>query len=662
MKKIMLFVNNRFAPVLLQFYILFAAFFLTRLGLLVISWPVVDAHPLPLLEIFVIGFLFDFIASVYFSIPLILYCWLVPQKIFIKRVNTILLYVYFFISTFLILFNVISEYFFWQEFQVRYNFIAVDYLIYTNEVIANIKQSYPIYTIVIILLLITTAILFLLKRPIQKFKHATQRFGERTLIALSLLLIAVACYFYGNERWENFSTNKIDNELAGNGLYQFGYAFRNNTLSYKQFYKNIDDSEAFATAKNMLADSGATYISNNPFNLSRNIITNGPAKKLNVVLITIESLSADHIGYFKGRLPYTLDAGVKDTLGHSTYLTPNFDSLIDKSLFLTNFYASGTRTVRGLEAVSTGIVPTPGQSVVKRLPTREGLFTIGSVLKNNGYDTKYIYGGNSFFDNMGDFFSKNGYEVIDEDAIAKKDIHHETAWGVCDEDLYTLALKEMDKTYATGQLFFHHLMTVSHHRPYTYPRGRVSINPNIKRREGTLQYTDYAIGKFLQQAKTKPWFANTIFVIMADHCASSSGRTDMPLNRYHIPCWIYAPNIITPGKYEKLTAQIDILPTILALLNISYPSRFYGKNIFTKTPADERALMVSYQDVAYVKNNQMVVLSPQKKVKMYKPDFKTGDVTVIPVNNNLVKEAISYFQTASYLLDSSLYKSFPKNK
>jgi phosphoglycerol transferase MdoB-like AlkP superfamily enzyme len=161
--------------------------------------------------------------------------------------------------------------------------------------------------------------------------------------------------------------------------------------------------------------------------------------------------------------------------------------LIDKSLFFEHFFASGTRTVRGLEALSLAIPPTPGQSIVKRMPTRKDMFTIGNVLKSKGYDTKFIYGGNAFFDNMGAFFGNNGYSIVDQSDIPKKNIHHETAWGVADEDLFTQAITEMDKSYASGKLFFDHIMTVSNHRPYTSPLpnkyGRARLNIPIGRLE-----------------------------------------------------------------------------------------------------------------------------------------------------------------------------------
>ncbi|HTE12468.1 MAG TPA: LTA synthase family protein, partial [Chitinophagaceae bacterium] len=292
----------------------------------------------------------------------------------------------------------------------------------------------------------------------------------------------------------------------------------------------------------------------------------------------------------------------------------------------------------------------------KRLPTREDMFSMGNVLKARGYDTKYIYGGNAFFDNMGAFFGDNGYTIVDQGDIPAKDIHHETAWGVADEDLFTLAIKEMDKSYAAGKLFFDHIMTVSNHRPYTYPEGRIDIPPSRQVREGAVKYTDWAINKFLQDAKTKPWFANTIFVIVADHCARVAGKMEIPVMDYHIPCWIYAPAIITPRIENKLTAQIDLAPTLLGLMNLNYTSKFYGYDMLKLEAGKERLFMGTYQNVAYARNNKMVVLSPQKKIEMFTVDFITGAQTKIPLEDSLVNEAIAYYQTASYLFKHGLYK------
>src|SRR4029077_14863388 len=178
----------------------------------------------------------------------------------------------------------------------------------------------------------------------------------------------------------------------------------------------------------------------------------GPEKKLNVVLISVESFSADFMQMF----------------GNTENITPYLDSLAQHSLVFTNLYATGTRTVRGLEALSLCVPPTPGQSIVRR-PNNENLFSLGRVFAEKGYETKYIYGGYGYFDNMNYFFANNGYEVADRSRLSDNEIDYENIWGVADENLFTLATREIENTLAKGKPAFAHIMTTSNHRPYTYP-------------------------------------------------------------------------------------------------------------------------------------------------------------------------------------------------
>ncbi|ULQ56417.1 LTA synthase family protein [Flavihumibacter rivuli] len=627
---------------------------ISRTALLVSGWPEVSLRPLQLLGVYGIGLFYDLIAGWYFALPVFLLVWLLPVRFQRSKFGLVLMKSVLLLSILLLVLNAFAEWFFWQEFNVRYNFIAVDYLIYTNEVLGNIWQSYNIPLVIAGVLLLTFLVWFFVRKRVVA---PSGKVGPVTHISVLLMVVTIGLgdFVWVDEGLRNFSDNKLNNELAGNGMFQFGSAFRKNEMSYEDFYPTEDTSKVFTTLHQLLQTPGARFVSNEPQELGRSIEPAGAGRKYNVVLISIESLSAEYLDYFKEYHNRIYPDYLIDELGYAPKLTPNLDSLINESLFFTQLYASGTRTVRGLEALSTALPPTPGQSIVKRLPTRSGLFTLGSVLKQNGYDTKYVYGGNSFFDNMGDYFGKNGYAVIDEDAIPEDSIHHKTVWGVCDEDLYALAEKEMAISYASGKPFFQHIMTVSHHRPYTYPEGKVTVPPKFQRREGALQYTDYAIGKFLQAMRGKPWFNSTIFVIVADHCADSGGRTDMPLNKYHIPCWIYAPGIVKPGKFERLTSQIDLDPTIMGLLNLPYTSRFFGYDVFKLEPGRERLLLVNYQDVAYVKNDKMVVLSPRKQVRMFRPDYRTGAVVPIPKDPKMIEEAIAYFEGASYLFSHNLF-------
>ena len=465
------------------------------------------------------------------------------------------------------------------------------------------------------------------------------RFKNRTLYFFILLLFPLSAYFLVNNKFKNISDNNYVNELAGDGIYEFGAAFWHNEINYSQFYKVNDDKQNIKLLRSLLNQKGSTFI-NDSMNIERKIISDSPEHKWNVVLISVESFSGDFLKHF----------------GNKENITPFLDSLIPHSLFFENFYASGTRTVRGLEALSLAIPPTPGQSIVRR-PHNEDMFTMGAVLKDKGYDVKYIYGGNSFFDNMGYFFGNSGYQVIDKRDIPEKRIHHETAWGVADEDAFDISLDECDKSYAKGKSFFNHIMTVSNHRPYTYPDGKIDIPSSSQSRSGAVKYTDYAINKFLKDASKKPWFNNSIFVIVADHCASSAGKTDLPINRYHIPCFIYAPALVKPGIESRMTSQIDLAPTVLGLMNLQYSSKFMGFDINKCVSGDERIFISTYQDMGFLKHDTLVILSPKKMVRMFKTDPISGATIPIPLSNNLINEAIAWYQGASFLYNSGFYKS-----
>ncbi|RZM26600.1 MAG: alkaline phosphatase family protein [Pedobacter sp.] len=625
----------RFGPVLLAVILLCTASLVTRVSLLVYSSASFEWSFINLLKVFFIGLLYDLAAASYAIIPLILYLWIFPSRWYGKKLNRIVLIVYLFVIVITLLFNVASEWIFWEEFSVRYNFIAVDYLVYTTEVIGNIRQSYPVNTLLMILLILSAFITYLLRKKVWQSDVLPMRFGMRSRFLLILLIAPIATFFLVNHNWKNHSRNQYVNELSGNGMYDFGFAFWHNQLDYDTFYKTIPIKKALSIIRKNLEFVPGDQRDRNTI---RNITADSVEKRMNVVMISVESLSAAFLGSY----------------GNMQGITPNLDSLAKEGLLFTNLYASGTRTVRGLEALSLCIPPTPGQSIVKRQDNKN-LFTLGSVFRSKGYNSRFIYGGYGYFDNMNEFFSQNGYEVTDRNALSEKEIHYENTWGVADEDLFTLSLRELDKDYKNRRSFFAQIMTVSNHRPYTYPEGRIDI-PSHTGREGAVKYTDYAIGRFIREAKLRPWFKNTLFVIVADHCASSAGKVELPVDKYHIPMIIYSPGHIRPGRFEKLVAQIDIGPSILGLLKFSYQSKFFGQDVFKMKDEHQRAFISTYQSLGYIKNNKLVILDPNKKTSTFIPDFKTGASKSIPAQEWLTNEAIANYQLASYLYSSRGYQ------
>lgn len=588
-----------------------------------------------LLGIFFIGLLSDLITAVYASIPLILYLWLIPEKIFRKKGHQSTLFMIFIFIVFSLVFNGIAEWLFWDEFSARFNFIAVDYLVYTTEVVGNINQSYPIGLLITLAALISGLVVYMLHSTIKRSDNVYLSFKKRSLFLGVYALIIVSIFFAFNNKYHRFSDNAYVNELAGNGLYELFSAYRHNELDYEQFYKGTEAKTAFSTVRQLIQTPEAEFTSTDPFSIERTITHSATERKFNVVLISVESFSADFMAHF----------------GNKKGITPFLDSLADHSLLFTNLYATGTRTVRGLEALSLCIPPTPGQSIVRR-PNNENLFSLGQVFKSKGYKTEYIYGGYGYFDNMNYFFSNNSYDVVDRTAIPDKDIHYENIWGVADEDLFELALEQLDSGTVT-QPVFAQVMTTSNHRPFTYPDGRIDI-PSHTGRKGAVKYTDYAIGKFIKEASTRPWFKNTIFVVVADHCASSAGKTEMPVSKYHIPMLIYSPGNIEPSIMSRLMSQIDVGPTLLGLLNFSYTSKFFGYDMFMLEPGRERAFISTYQSLGYMSNQGLIILSPQFKTESFK--LLAGKDPIPFDNQQQIQEAIAWYQTASYSFKHGLLK------
>lgn len=522
-------------------------------------------------------------------------------------------------------FNACCEYFFWGEFAVRYNFIAVDYLVYTSEVIGNIMESYNIVPLAIMLLVISGLLTWVLFR--NELRDSDLMYGKgwklKTACGYVAAAVVAAILLQVTPAWQK-SENVYYNELQANGPCRFIEAFFKNRLDYKQFYIALPDAEARATVAAIYGSGDRNM---------RVMAADSTERHPNIVVITMESMSADFMERF----------------GNKQHLTPVLDSLYRHSLAFDCMIAAGNRTVRGLEALSLCIPPSAGQSIIKR-PDMKPRPNIGSVLRDKGYSTTFLYGGKSYFDNMGPFFRGIGFDVVDIDNFNSADIEFKNIWGVCDGDSYRRLLSLLDSKTRSGNPLYVQMMTISNHRPYTYPEGKIAIpETGAMSREGGVRYSDYALGCFLEEAKNKPWFDNTVFVIVADHCASSAGETELPIENYHIPALIYAPGIIKPQTVDYAVSQIDLMPTLLARLGITYQSPFYGRDALAPD-YQPRAFLATYQDLGYLDGDVLTVLSPVRRVRQYKIGKNTEGFTekkMTAVDSVKLRRAAAMYQTAA---------------
>ena len=583
---------------------------------------------------FVLGAGFDLVAAFYAVAPFLAWLALAPDRLarsFFYRALTV---AGFLAGAFLVVLLAVAEWLFWEEFAARFNFIAVDYLLYTHEVLANIWQSYPTGKLLLVLALVAALLTALLARRLWTASGAP--FSRRAALATLLVLgagVAAATRFVDSDQ-QTFSESDAANELAGNGLYDFFAALRRNELSYERNYAVLPIETALANVR--AAFPGTAWIRPDAGGVERLVAGGGHAQKLNVVLISVESLGAEFLGAY----------------GDKRGLTPNLDRLARESLWFSKVYATGNRTVRGLEALALALPPTPGQSIVRR-PHNEGLFSLGSVFEDSGYAVLFAYGGYGYFDNMNAFFEANDYRSIDRRSIPSARIEFENVWGVADEHLYDHVIEEIDREKAAkpGRPVFVHVMTTSNHRPYTYPAGRIDIASGSGR-NGAVKYSDYAIGRLIERASARPWFSDTVFVVTADHGASGRGTMQIPVDRYLIPVFVYAPAHVAPRRVDRLMSQIDIGPTLLGLLDFRYYTKFLGRDVLHSAPESDRAFVANFQTLGYLKDGRMVVLQPKRKVDVQR--FEPGAAGQAD-EAALVHEAISFYQVASHLFRNGLF-------
>ncbi len=592
-------------------------------------WPIIFAK----------GLWFDLAVASVLLVPVFLYEALLPNRWRTSRLQRALRFFWLWLSASLLLFGAVAEITFWMEFSTRFNFIAVDYLVYTHEVIGNIRQSYPIPGILAGIGLLAALIVWMIQKWVRHADSATLTRPQRFGLAAAAVFIPTLAMLSANIDQMEGQNNNFAAELSGNGLFTFSAAMRRNELDYDKFYRTIPQETANAILRTLGverkllsealqpdADDPAT--DQTPFS----------KRPRNVILISVESLSAEFVGAY----------------GATKGLTPNLDALARDGLKFDRVFATGTRTVRGLEALSIGTPPIPGQSIVRR-PHNEHLASIGEILEQQGFSAFFFYGGYGYFDNMSAYFSSNDYRVVDRTDFPKESVMFENVWGVADEALFDNVLRTFDTKSTTDKPFFAQIMTTTNHRPYTYPNGRIDI-PSPGGRDGAVKYTDYAIGKFIRDAKSKPWFKDTLFVIVADHCASVSGKTKLPVNNYHIPLVFYAPALLKPGSFAPMVSQIDIAPSLIEILGKEGDDHFFGRSFFEKGPVPERAFISNYQELGYLKNGILTVLMPKQRVESFRVDPITYASTPTAIDQQLLAEAIAYYQTASTAFKSGALK------
>jgi phosphoglycerol transferase MdoB-like AlkP superfamily enzyme len=448
----------------------------------------------------------------------------------------------------------------------------------------------------------------------------------------------------------HFSPDRTLNEIANNGSMSFVNAAMTRDLDYSAYYLTMNKDAAYRRVRRLLAEPGAD-MTGQTNSILRHVAGDSSKPKLNVVILMEESFGSEFWG----------------SLGRTNTLTPEMDKLATtEGLFFTNIYASGNRTVRGFEGVLSSFPPLPGDSIVKR-DHSDNVESIARILKRDGYNTIFFYGGRGMFDSMKSYALNNGWDrFLEHNPPFNDDFPHPnfaTIWGVSDEEVYARAIQEFRALNNTGKPFLGTVMSVSNHKPYTYPPGRIPEDPLKPKptRNKIVKYSDWCLGQFFQAAKKEAFWTNTIFVVVADHGARVYGSQSIPIFSYEIPLVILGPAVVkSPARFGQLGCSLDVAPTVLGLLGRPYDTLFFGRDLLKENPAEGRVLINHNRDIGIMEQQRLVVLGLQKTEEFYSGDPKVADMEPLSsptkTDREIETNAIAVYQVADDLYMHERYR------
>lgn len=490
---------------------------------------------------------------------------------------------------------------FLAEYDARPNYLLVEYLRYPGEVFSMLWGAYPLQ-----ILLASAAVPAVFFGVRLMLKRAGGLGGPlRPLSALALALLGPGvCVAAARSTLRHrpvnpstvcFSSDPMVNTLPLNSLYSALYAIYETRRHESEECAPYGDLPYEEVVRLVREDSGAPagpWTDADIPTLHRTRPTRERGRPLNLVIVLEESLGAEFVGSLGG-LP----------------LTPQLDALRDQGLDFERLYATGTRSVRGIEAVVTGFFPAPTRSVVKLPRSQRDFFTLAELLRRHGYATSFLYGGEAHFDNMRRFLSGNGFErVIDRADFA--DPLFVGSWGACDQDLLRRAHEEFER--AGERPFFSLVFTSSNHSPWDFPQGGFELYESpAATRHNAVRYADHALGEFFELARGSSYWDDTVFLVVADHNSRVYGAELVPVERFHIPA-VFLGGTIRPQRVDTLASQVDLIPTTLSLIGVAAEHPALGRDLTDPAQRSRagRALLQYDQTHLYLTDSAAVAHRP----------------------------------------------------
>lgn len=534
------------------------------------------------------------------------------------------------------------------EYNTRPDRLFIEYLKYPKEVIPMLWNGFRVSVFAAVGLIIASV--WLLRKwlkPWLSYQHPSKNIRYWIALPFVILLVAFSVRSTTDHRPANpamfaITSDTMVNSLILNSTWSVFHAIYNLKHENKssEIYGDMDLPDIMKQVqltRDLLQDKRPLLGNPDIPTLTEQTASVQREKPLNLVIVLQESLGATFVESLGG-LP----------------VTPELEKLKSQGWWFENLYATGTRSVRGIEAVTSGFLPTPAQSTVKLSLSQNNFFTLASLLGKQGYASEFIYGGEGHFDNMRNFFLGNGFDaVVDKENYVNPIFTG--SWGVSDEDLFNKTHEQLMKHHAEGRPFFTLVFSSSNHTPFEFPDGRIELYEQPKASENNaVKYADYAYGEFFKKAKVSPYWKDTLFLIVADHDIRVRGDDLVPVKNFHIPGLILGADL-EPRVIKSVASQIDLPTTLLSLMGINAQHPMIGRDISAEPEnLAGRAMMQYQQNYAWMEGSQAVVLRADKA-----PTYATYDKAnkkLIPSNKPSDADEMYQRALSHVLLPSLLYR------
>jgi phosphoglycerol transferase MdoB-like AlkP superfamily enzyme len=537
-----------------------------------------------------------------------------------------------------------------MQYDVRPNRLFVEYLVYPREVFATLWNGFR--TALLLGVGFTVVLSVLLFRLMRRASGGMRMWPARKVLLLwpvLVVLVFVQVRSTTGHRPANPALFALTGDSMVNSLIiNSGWSvldaigsMRKEAVS-SEIYGDIPRAKVLEQVKAAPWLAGARFDNPELPTLHHQQAAVQRERPLNLVIVLQESLGATFVESLGG-LP----------------VTPELEKLKGEGWWFEQLYATGTRSVRGIEAVVAGYAPTPARSVVKLSLAQQNFYTLAAGLGQQGYHTEFVYGGEAHFDNMRSFFTGNGFQkVVDIKEMRPKFVG---SWGASDEDLFDKGLERLKTLHAQNKPFFSLIFTSSNHEPFEFPDGKIALHDPAKQTvNNAVKYADFALGKFISEAKKQDYWKDTVFLIVADHDNRVYGNALVPIKKFHIPGLILGADV-QPKRIATIASQVDLAPTLLSLLGVSSTHPMIGRDFARDSSTPGRALIQFNNLFTWLEGDSATILRPGAAPLLGRYDAASGvlDPNAGKPTQAQVDQAMAHVMLPSLLYREQRYRLAP---